>query len=40
MVVLIKGSIPAMYAAMAPNVEADEEAADANMEVVCYRFPQ
>jgi hypothetical protein len=39
MVVLIKGSIPAMYAAMAPDVEMDEEAAEANMEVVCYRIP-
>ena len=40
MVVLVKGSIPAMYASMAPNVEADDEAADAFMEVVCYRIPQ
>lgn len=40
MVVLVKGSIPAMYASMAPNVEADEEAADAFMEVVCYRIPR
>ena len=40
MVVLIKGSIPAMFASMAPNLEADEEAAEANMEVVCYRFPK
>ncbi len=39
MVVLIKGSIPAMYAAMAPDAEVDEEAADANMEVVCYKIP-
>jgi hypothetical protein len=39
MVVLIKGSIPAMYAAMAPDVQVDEEAADANLEVVCYRIP-
>ena len=29
MVVLVKGSIPAMYASMAPDVDADEEAADA-----------
>jgi len=39
MVVLVKGSIPAMYAAMAPTVDADEEAAEANMEIVCYRIP-
>ena len=39
MVVLVKGSIPAMYAAMAPDVAVDEEAADANMEVVCYKIP-
>jgi hypothetical protein len=40
MVVLIKGSIPAMYAAMAPNAAVDEEAADVNMEVVCYKIPK
>jgi len=28
-----------MYAAMAPTVDADEEAAEANMEIVCYRIP-
>lgn len=40
MVVLVKGSIPAMYAAMAGGAtETDAEAAEANMEVVCYRIP-
>lgn len=40
MVVLIRGSIPAMYASMADGrAETDDEAAEANMEVVCYRIP-
>ncbi|MCP4573074.1 MAG: hypothetical protein GY838_12025 [bacterium] len=40
MVVLIKGSIPAMYASMAEGqAETDDEAAEANMEVICYRIP-
>ncbi len=40
MVVLVKGSIPAMYASMAGGAaETDESAAAADMEVVCYRIP-
>ena len=41
MVVLIKGSIPALYASMADGaVESDEESEFAEMEVVCYRVPK
>ena len=44
MVVLIKGSIPALYASMAGGaveaIEEEEAAEAADMEVVCYRWPQ
>jgi hypothetical protein len=40
MVVLIKGSIPALYAAMAEGAqELDEETESEPMEVVCFRVP-
>jgi len=40
MVLLIKGSIPALYAEMAGGQsELDEAAEQADMEVVCYRIP-
>jgi hypothetical protein len=41
MVVLIKGSVPALYASMAGGAMATEEEAESTeMEVVCYRVPR